>query len=140
MPMKHSRRRFLTTLSMAAAMGLLRRSPALAAEGALETTTVRLPELESICITPQDVAEEMLRAEGFTDIRYVPLPAGMNAPEGIARGKIDFGSNFAPVLLSALDHGIPITVPAAVDPSCAQRKFLCPSGDTPPDAAHCRVR
>ena len=29
-----------------------------------------------ICVAPQYVVEELLRAEGFTDIRYVPFPPG----------------------------------------------------------------
>ena len=40
MPLMQSRRRFLTTLSMAGAAGFLRTPPALAGEGPLETTTV----------------------------------------------------------------------------------------------------
>ena len=46
MPMTQTRRRFLTTLSMAGAAGLVR--PAAAAEGPLETTTVRLVSDRSI--------------------------------------------------------------------------------------------
>src|SRR6266852_3018922 len=97
-----TRRRFLTTLSLAGAASLVRAPPALAADGALETTTVRLPKISSICIAPLYVAEELLRAEGFTDIRYVPT--GINTPEGISRGEIDFGSNFAPVVITAVDR------------------------------------
>src|SRR5271165_3880334 len=80
MPAMQTRRRFLTTLSVAGAAGLVRAPRALAAEGALETTTVRIAKLESICVAPQDVAEELLRAEGFGDIRYVPLPTGLADP------------------------------------------------------------
>ena len=104
--MMYTRRRFLTTVSLAGAAGLLRAPHALAAEGTLETTNVRLQKISGICIAPQYVANELLRAEGFTDIRYVPT--GTNAPEAIARGEIDFGSNFAPVLIAALDRGIPV--------------------------------
>jgi len=102
-----TRRRFLTTLSLAGAAGLVHPPRGLAEEGALETTTVRLPKVSSICVAPQYVADELLRAEGFTDIRYVAT--GTNAPEAIARGEIDFGSNFAPVLVTGLDRGFPIT-------------------------------
>ena len=102
-----TRRRFLTTLSLAGAAGLVHPPRGQAEEGALETTTVRLPKIFSICVAPQYVADELLRAEGFTDIRYVAT--GTNAPEAIARGEIDFGSNFAPVLVTGLDRGFPIT-------------------------------
>jgi NitT/TauT family transport system substrate-binding protein len=95
MAMTQTRRCFLATLSLAGAAGLLRPSRALAVEGALETTRVRLPKAESICVAPQDIAEEMLRAEGFTDIRYVPLKPGVNTPDAIAQGMVDFGLNYA---------------------------------------------
>jgi hypothetical protein len=52
-------------------------------------TTIRLVKIPSICIAPQYVAEELLHAEGFTDVRYltVPLPADI---EALARGEVDF--------------------------------------------------
>src|SRR6516162_4640387 len=110
MPIMQTRRRFLTTLAAVGAAGLVRLPRGLAAEGALETTSVRLPKISSICVAPQYVADELLRAEGFTDIRYVSYAAtALNAHERIARGEIDFGANFAPVLIAALDRGMPIT-------------------------------
>ena len=119
MPLTQTRRRFLTTLSLAGAAGLVRAPRALAAEGALETTSVRLPgKAPGICIAPQYVAEDLLRAEGFTDIRYVPLPTGTNVPDGIAQGVIDFGLNFASVDVVALDRGIAITALAGVQVGC----------------------
>jgi NitT/TauT family transport system substrate-binding protein len=119
MPMMQTRRRFLTTLSLAGTAGLFRVPRSLAAEGALETTTVRLPKISSICVAPQYVADELLRAEGFTDIRYVRYPStAINAPEAIARGEIDFGSNFAPVLVTALDRGLPVTALGPVHVGC----------------------
>ena len=83
MPMMHSRRHFLTTLSLAGAAGLVGPQRAFAAERALETTTVRVASTPGICSAPQYVAEELLRAEGFADVRYVRLAPGSNAPEGI---------------------------------------------------------
>jgi NitT/TauT family transport system substrate-binding protein len=114
-----TRREFMTSLALGGAAGLVRVPHALAAEGTLETTTVRLPKIGSICVAPQDIADELLRAEGFTDIRYVPAgTAGINAPEAIARGEIDFGSNFAPVLVVGLDRGIAITALGPVHVGC----------------------
>src|SRR5271168_2433826 len=106
MPIRQTRRRFLTTLSVAGAAGLVRAPRVLAAEGALETTTVRLPKGTGICVAPQDVAEELLRAEGFTDIRYVPQPAGTNTPDLIERDAIDFGLNYASVQVAGIDRGV----------------------------------
>ena len=76
MPMRQSRRRFLTTLSMAGAAGLVRVPLAQAAEGTPETTTVRIfANRPGICVAPQSIAEPLLRAEGFTDVHFVGLTA-----------------------------------------------------------------
>ena len=53
MPMMQTRRRFLTTLSLAGAAGLVRARPALAGGGAPETTSVRIQRVPSICNAPQ---------------------------------------------------------------------------------------
>src|SRR5262245_47177068 len=65
------RRRFLATLSSAGAAGLICGSKSLAQEGPPETTTIRLAKNQSLCIQPQYVAEDLLRAEGFTTVDYV---------------------------------------------------------------------
>jgi NitT/TauT family transport system substrate-binding protein len=117
MPVMQNRRRFLTGLSMAAAASLVRaRSAAAAAEGILETTTVRLGRPPGICAAPQSVAEELLRAEGFTDIRYVEEPPGDTAP--LARGKVDFDTNYASNFVRAIDAGEPITLLSGVHVGC----------------------
>ena len=70
MTIAQTRRQFLTGLSLAGAAGLLR-LPAKAGEERLETTSVRFMRTPSICHAPEFVVEDLLRAEGFTDIRYV---------------------------------------------------------------------
>jgi hypothetical protein len=90
MPMIQTRRQFLTTLSLTGAAGLVGAPRALAAEGAVETTTVRLAKGPGICIAPQYVAEELLRAEGFTDIRYVDGPPGATEPVAHRQGRFRY--------------------------------------------------
>ena len=116
MRIMQTRRGFLTTLSLAGASGLLRTPRVLAAEGALETTTVRIGKNPGICVAPQYIAEELLRAEGFTDIRYVEEPA--TATEPLAHGKIDFDMNYASNFVRAIDAGEPITLLAGVMVGC----------------------
>jgi len=118
MTILQTRRRFLTTISMAGVAGLVGVPRVSAAEGVLETTTVRLPNLPGLCIAPQYVAEELLRAEGFTDVRYVRLAPGSNTPEGIASGEVDFGLNYASVLVAGLDRGVELTVLGGVHVGC----------------------
>ena len=76
MTMTQTRRRFLTTASMAGAASLVRAPLSAAAEGSLETTTVRIAKNEGICIAAQYIANDLLRAEGFTDIRHVFVMTG----------------------------------------------------------------
>ena len=118
MALIQTRRGFLGGIAAAGAAGLLGTKRARAAEGKLETTTVRLPKSEAICAAPQDLAEGFLREEGFTDIRYVPAPPPLNTPEQIERGALDFGMNYAPVMLAGIDRGVPMTVLAGVLVGC----------------------
>src|SRR5437870_1235079 len=118
MPTTQTRRRFLTTLSLAGAASLVRAPPALAAEGALKTTSVRIVKIPGICIAPQYVAEELLRAEGFTDVRYVETTAGEASTEALAKGNIDLSLNFAAPLVTVIDTGAPVTVLAGVHVGC----------------------
>jgi NitT/TauT family transport system substrate-binding protein len=105
-----SRRRFLGTLSSFGAAGLMGAGTSLAQEGPPETATVRLAKIAGICIAPQYVADELLRAEGFTDIRFVATDAGLAAAMSLARGEVDFTANFAPAFLIPIDAGEPITI------------------------------
>ena len=66
--------RFLAMLSMAGAAGVLSARPGCAAEGDLETRSVRIfANRPGICVAPQYIAEPLLRAEGFTDVGFVGL-------------------------------------------------------------------
>jgi NitT/TauT family transport system substrate-binding protein len=119
MPMMQTRRQFLTTLSLAGAAGLLRLPRALGAEGPLETTAIRLVKNQGICYAPQYVAEELLRDEGFTDIRYVDVPP-VEISAAIARGNVDFGMAYAPQFARDIDTGEAVTVIGGVMVGCVE--------------------
>src|SRR5215470_10818760 len=114
-----TRRRFLAALSLAGAGGLLPASlpRARAAEGKLETTSVRLAKIPVICFAPQYVCEALLRAEGFTDIRYVDTTA-KTEQEDLGHGKFDFHSNLPFDHAIAIDRKQPITVVTGVHAGC----------------------
>ena len=113
-----SRRQFLTMLSVAGAAGLVRAPRVRGAEGLPETTTVRIVNDGTLCVAPLFAAEELLRAEGFTDVRYPKIAAGAQVDEGLARGAADF-SVFVPFEhMLALDAGAPITLLAGVHVGC----------------------
>jgi NitT/TauT family transport system substrate-binding protein len=105
-----TRRSFLTTLSSAGVVGLVRARDSYAQEAPPETTTVRLGKIYGICIAPQYVAEDLLRAEGFTDVRYVATNPGISTALALARGEIDFTTNYAPPMVISIDAGEPITI------------------------------
>ena len=118
MTLNQTRRRFLTALASAGAACVVRAPVVSGAEGALETTAIRLAKTDGICIAPQYVADELLRAEGFIEIRYVDVPETTTRVEGIARGALDFSANFAAPLVVAVASGEPITFLAGVHVGC----------------------
>jgi NitT/TauT family transport system substrate-binding protein len=118
MPTTQTRRRFLSTLSLAGAAGLGLAQRAYAAEGPLEITTVRLLRTPAICHAPQFVAEQLLYAEGFREVRFTDAPSTVEVNDAIARGKIDFNLHFASQFVSAIDGGAPITILAGVHVGC----------------------
>jgi NitT/TauT family transport system substrate-binding protein len=112
-----SRRRFRNTLSLAGAFGILSPRRAWPTEPGLETTTVRLGKMPVICFAPQYVCEVLLRADGFTDVRYVDTTVETQA-EDLGHGKLDFQSNLPLSHVIAIDRGLPITVVTGVHAGC----------------------
>ena len=118
MQISQSRRDFLAGLSAAGAAGILGARGSLADEGPPETTTIRLgQDTVRFASRPVYIAEDLLRAEGFTEIRYVPSPAASPA-QTVGRGEIDFGYQFAASVVSHLDAGEPVTALAGVHSGC----------------------
>jgi NitT/TauT family transport system substrate-binding protein len=118
MPIMQSRRDFLTTLSAAGAASAFDAPVLLAEDGPPEVTSIRLRRDPSICVAPWYIAEDLLRAEGFTGIHYVPAQAGPEAVQMIGRGDIDFILFVAPSLVVRLEEGLPVMALAGVHPGC----------------------
>jgi len=119
MPVVQTRRRFLTTLALGATSATLPCRPGEAAEPRLEITTVRFAKIPAICFAPQYVCDELLRAEGFTDIQYVDADFAA-LPEDLGHGRFDFASSFAPQHIVAIDTGTPISVLTGVHVGCVE--------------------
>jgi NitT/TauT family transport system substrate-binding protein len=113
-----SRRNFLAGLSAAGTISTLGAGAALADEPPPETTTIRLILDPSICVAPWYIAEDLLRAEGFTDVSYVPVPEGPLQDQLIARGEIDVSLYFPATLVFRWDEGLPVTVLAGLHSGC----------------------
>src|ERR1700747_2144629 len=121
MSMMQTRRRFLATLSLAGTAALGRVPLSGGAEGDLETGPVRIfANRPGICVAPQYIAEPLLRAEGFTDVRFVGLTAITGAPaaEAVGSGDADFTVSFAAPLAIAIDGGAAITLLSGVHVGC----------------------
>jgi NitT/TauT family transport system substrate-binding protein len=113
-----NRRRFLAALAATGAAGLASAPLSRAQEGRLETTAVRIAKIAGICVAPTYVADELLRAEGFTDIRYVETVPGAPSALATARGEIDFTMNYSPPLIVAIDAGERITIMGGIHVGC----------------------
>jgi NitT/TauT family transport system substrate-binding protein len=117
MSLAQNRRQFLQTLSGSAAAAMIGASHSSAQEAPPETTTIRLAKHSGICIAPQYIAGELLRAEGFTDVQFVVRPPGVLSP-AIGRGEVDFSMHFSPPSILAIEAGEPITLIAGVHVGC----------------------
>ena len=124
MPIEQSRRRFLTKLSVVALSGVLGLAGArlgsgarsFAAEPPPEVTTITLEKTPTTCLAPQDVARELLRAEGFTDIRYQVI--GEAPASAVAHNQLDWDMDFAPEIIAAVDNGAALTAVAGIHVGC----------------------
>jgi NitT/TauT family transport system substrate-binding protein len=99
-----SRRRFLegaAKLSVSAAGILLlagcQTAPSgpVAASSDLETTRLRVVQTPSMCQSPQYVAQDLLRSEGFTDLQYIKEPGPKWNGLAVASGEADISMHFA---------------------------------------------
>ena len=114
-----SRRKFMQDMALASAVSTLGYArELLAAEPAPETTRIRIVRSPAICFAPLYVAEELLRAEGFTNLQYVKGDGGLNDDKMIANGEADLMAGFAGRHIFALDAGDPIVVLAGTHPGC----------------------
>jgi NitT/TauT family transport system substrate-binding protein len=110
-----SRRDFLAMLSAAGAAGVLGGHTSFADEPPPEVTTIRIPGTTgAACLAPQYVAEDLLRAEGFTEIHYLSTAGGLVPPQE----QEDISLTPAPAIVFHLDAGEPITALAGVHGGC----------------------
>ncbi len=89
-----------------------------AVELPLETTSVRFTTYPAACIAPQWVAEDLLRAEGFTDVKYVEVPDDLLTIKHLASEKADFSIEAAPAIPTFVDAGISVVVLAGLHAGC----------------------
>jgi NitT/TauT family transport system substrate-binding protein len=124
MPIEQPRRRFLSQLAIAgvagmgglASAGLSDGARSFAAEPPPEITTIRLGKNEGICPVPQYVAEELLRSEGFTDIRYPTIET--SPARAVAHSQVDWDMEFTPNVIHEVDNGAALTMVSGIHVGC----------------------
>src|SRR5262249_24784462 len=83
-----SRREFLRGPALAGTAVILGlKSESAAAEPPPETTRIRIHDAPTTCFAPVYVAEELLKAEGFTDVQYIKTPTQRRPDQGASRRK-----------------------------------------------------
>jgi NitT/TauT family transport system substrate-binding protein len=123
MHIMQSRRSFMASCVGTAtlAAGLVGTTKPLHAEPPPETTSVKLVKfLPASCDPPLYFAEDLLHAEGFTDVIYREIKPGEDNSELMAEGELDFNWDFAPAHILAIDSGLPIKVLGGMHSGCLE--------------------
>ena len=117
--MNQSRRRFASGLALLGAgnaLGLW--SPPAAAEPPPEIAKIRLLRGNSVCLAPQYMAEELLRAEGFTEVQYFTTADADLIAKALASDQADISMQFVAPNLVRFDMGDPIVFLAGGHVGC----------------------
>ena len=120
-----NRRHFLKTgfslsaAGLAGAAALVRSRGSVAEEAPPETTSVRLLYWKDYtCIAPIDILDDLLRDEGFADVRYVSGADSDIGADRLASGDADFVQDFAATNIPRIAAGVPAVMLAGVHPAC----------------------
>jgi NitT/TauT family transport system substrate-binding protein len=93
---------------------------AIAAELPPETARIRIPRVENVCWAPAYIAEDLLKAEGLSDVRLVRYPNPAKAYVGMASGEVDILMAFVAPTIQQIDAGNPLLVLGGVHPGCLE--------------------
>jgi NitT/TauT family transport system substrate-binding protein len=102
---------------MVAGLVGLRSSP-VRAEPPPETTRIRISQIPSTCRSPEWMAADLLRAEGFTDVQYIPTTGTLGVERALAAGDVDISGHFAAPVILRIEAGDPVTMLAGEHVGC----------------------
>jgi len=113
-------RRDFVDLTLAGAAGLLGlHLEPVVAEASPETKTLTILKRSILCNAPQFAADDLLRGEGFEDLRYQPVEFE-KVEEALAAGVGDLSMVYAPSAVARIDAGDAITLVAGVHSGCVE--------------------
>jgi NitT/TauT family transport system substrate-binding protein len=97
-------------------------SSSVTAEPPPETTRLRLTKIPSTCRAPQWIAEELLLAEGFTEVHYVEVLTGGKGADltgsALVAGQVDLSMQFIGPSILQVDEGDPLILLAGIQIGC----------------------
>jgi len=111
-----SRRDFLAATSALGACVALGSPGRARAEALPEVRRIRLARTASICLSPQYVAEELLRLEGFTEVEYPETPH--TGGDELTAGHADLTMEYVPALVWKLHAGARIVALSGIHTGC----------------------
>ena len=115
-----SRRDFVHRMALTAAMGTLGAwATSAQAEPPPETTRIRLYKSPALCFAPQYAVEDLLRAEGFTDVQYLTFPeGGSSVYDRLGSGDVDISQGFAAPFVIQVDRGASLVLLDGIHVGC----------------------
>ena len=113
-----NRREFMGAGAAAGALAYL--PDVLASDPPPETKRLRLPKVEVTCWAPAYVADELLKAEGFADVKFVDYRDTAGQYAALAAGEIDIMMSFVAPTIQQVDAGKPLVLLGGVHPGCIE--------------------
>lgn len=124
LPSIWTRRQVLQRLFATAGAGLIGvGAPPALAEPAPETSGIRLlrdPDNPILCYAPQYLAEEFLRLEGFTDVRYNGFGNATSDADVLVHDRVDLTAGLGSDYIVAIDSGAPIVILSGLHAGCVE--------------------
>jgi NitT/TauT family transport system substrate-binding protein len=77
-----------------------------------------LSKYDALCVSPLYAAEDLLRAEGFTDLEYLPIGREVDQVSLLGSGLEHFDLFFMPELLPRMEEGVPIKILSGIHGGC----------------------
>jgi NitT/TauT family transport system substrate-binding protein len=84
----------------------------------VESPRLRVVQTPSMCQSPKYVAQDLLRAEGFSDLQYVKKPGSKWNGLAVASGEADITMHFAGPLILQIEAGDPVVILAGAHVGC----------------------